>query len=58
MKAKQLPKRIAETIVSDLLLAGPMDPGDRLPTVRDLQRKFEVSNPTVVPALALLEKKG
>jgi len=58
LKAKQLPKRIAETFISDVLLAGPMEPGDRLPTVRDLQRKFEVSTSTVAAALVLLEKQG
>ena len=58
MKAKQLPNRIAETFISDVLLAGSMEPGDRLPTVRDLQRKFEVSTSTVAAALVILEKQG
>lgn len=58
MRNGQLPEKIANTIVSDIILAGSLAPGDRLPTVRDLQKKFEVSTATVALAFDRLEKNG
>jgi len=42
MKNRGLPEQIAETIVSDVILPRSLAPGDQLPTVRELQRKFEL----------------
>ncbi|MCK5676683.1 MAG: GntR family transcriptional regulator, partial [Verrucomicrobia bacterium] len=51
MKSRGLPEQIAETIVSDVILPRSLAPGDQLPTVRELQQKFEVSTSTIAAAL-------
>jgi len=58
MKNRGLPEQIAETIVSDVILPRELAPGDQLPTVRELQRKFEVSTSTISAALDVLEDQG
>jgi len=58
MKNRGLPEQIAETIVSDVILPRSLAPGDQLPTVRELQRKFEVSTSTISAALDILEDQG
>ena len=49
--------RIAEQI-SDTLMAGQYNPGDRLPAERDLAQHFGVSRPTMREALLALEVQG
>ncbi len=58
MENKRLPEQIAESIISDYILSGQLAPGDKMPTVRQLQQKFEVSTYTVFSAFNLLEKQG
>lgn len=58
MQNEYLPEQIAETIISDIILPSSLSPGSRLPSVRELQKKFEVSTFTIVAALDALEGRG
>lgn len=58
MDNKRLPEQIADSIISDYIISGQLAPGDKMPTVRQLQKKFEVSTYTVFSAFNLLEKQG
>lgn len=50
-------QQIAEKIAEDII-AGRVNPGDRLPAERDLAQQFGVSRPTVREALIALEITG
>lgn len=58
MRNKRLPDQIAESIITDYIVSGEISPGDKMPTVRKLQQKFEVSTSTVFSAFNILEKQG
>lgn len=49
---------IAERIVQDCIERGGLRPGDRLPSITQLQRQFSVSRNTVWQALSMLGQKG
>lgn len=53
-----LPRIIAERILTDCVESGQVAPGERLPTVRELEAHYAVSRTTVVHALAILEQQG
>lgn len=55
------PGRISELIVHqirELIVAGRLSPGDRLPSERELAEQFQVSRVTVRDALRILEAQG
>jgi DNA-binding GntR family transcriptional regulator len=49
---------MAERIVQDCIERGGLRPGDRLPSITQLQRQFSVSRNTVWQALSMLGQKG
>jgi DNA-binding LacI/PurR family transcriptional regulator len=53
-----LPRKIAKNIVQDVITAQNLQPGDRLPTVRDIKALFEVSTATIKKAFDLLAVDG
>ncbi len=55
---RSLPHRIALAIVAEYLETGFLKAGDRLPTVRELERSFQVSRNTILQALSFLEQQG
>jgi GntR family transcriptional regulator of arabinose operon len=55
---RSLPQRIALAIVAEYLETGFLEAGDRLPTVRELERSFQVSRNTILQALSFLEQQG
>jgi LacI family transcriptional regulator len=55
---KNLPGKIAHSIIQDVITANDLQPGDRLPTVRDIQTLFEVSTSTIKKAFELLADQG
>jgi len=55
---KNLPGKIAKSIIQDVITANDLQPGDRLPTVRDIQALFEVSTSTITKAFELLADQG
>ncbi|MDR3709458.1 MAG: GntR family transcriptional regulator [Capsulimonadaceae bacterium] len=52
------PARIAEKLRADLLDAGDLVPGDRLPAVRELEERYGYSRMSLASALSLLEQEG
>ncbi len=50
--------QIAEAILRDYIHHGPLSPGTRLPSVRDLQRVYNTSSTAVSHALSMLEAQG
>ncbi len=55
---RSVPHRVALAIVADYLESGYLKAGDRLPTVRALEKQYRVSRNTVLQALTLLEEQG
>lgn len=53
-----LPHRIALAIINDYMESGYLKAGDRMPTVRELEKQYRVSRNTIVHALSLLEQQG
>lgn len=53
-----LPRKIAESIVTDSIDGGQLQTGDRLPSVRVMEERYSVSRSTVLGALQLLEHQG
>jgi len=54
-------QKISETIASEIqrqLLDGNIQPGERLPSERDLAKEFEVSRPSIREAIQLLRSRG
>ncbi len=54
-------QKISETIASEIehqLLEGIIQPGERLPSERDLAREFQVSRPSIREAILLLKSKN
>ncbi len=49
---------IAERIVQDFIARPGLRPGDRLPSISQMQQRFNVSRNTVWQALNMLEQKG
>lgn len=49
---------VAEAILSDFVHSGLLQPGERLPPVRELERRYATSRATIVHALSLLEQQG
>lgn len=49
---------VADAILADFVRSGLLKPGDRLPTVRELERRYDASRAAVVHALSLLEQQG
>lgn len=56
--AENLPTRIARLIVEDHLSASEAVEGARLPSVRALQKQYEVSNSSIAHALSILQAEG
>ncbi len=52
-----LSERLTQQVL-DLMRREAMDPGDRLPSVKDLAERFQVATPTMREALRLLEMAG
>ena len=53
--------RLSDTItdqIEDLIAAGKLRPGDRLPPERDLAQQLDVSRPSLREALLILESRG
>ena len=56
---KRISKKILiYTTIRDQILNGKLHEGIKLPTVRDLAKKFDTSSVTLVKAFDLLEKDG
>ncbi|MCE5198336.1 MAG: substrate-binding domain-containing protein [Armatimonadota bacterium] len=55
---RSLPDKIAGAIYTDYIESGLIAPGERLPTVRELQRQYGRSNSIIVHALGLLDMRG
>jgi GntR family transcriptional regulator of arabinose operon len=55
---RSISRNIADAILSDLLHSGQVQQGDKLPPVRELERRYNVSRATIVHALGLLEQQG
>jgi len=55
---KTLRHKVADSILADFIRAGRLGPGDALPTVRELQKKYGVSSGTILSAIAILETQG
>ncbi|MDR3706739.1 MAG: GntR family transcriptional regulator [Capsulimonadaceae bacterium] len=51
-------KRIAERLREDFFDAGTLEPGDRMPSVRELVERYGYSRMSLVQALAMLEDDG
>jgi GntR family transcriptional regulator of arabinose operon len=49
---------VADAILADFVHNGTLEPGDRLPTVRELERRYGASRATIVHALSILEQQG
>lgn len=49
---------VADAILADFVHGGTLKPGDRLPTVRELERLYDASRATIVHALSMLEQQG
>lgn len=49
---------VADAILADFVHSGSLKPGDRLPTVRELERLYDASRATIVHALSMLEQQG
>src|SRR5450631_31705 len=52
---------IREQIVTQItlgILSGDLKPGERIPSLADLARRFKVHQNTISPAFRLLEKEG
>ena len=58
MQRRSMADVIAGNIIKDHISVVGAKPGDRLPTVRDLERIYATSRTTIVHALGLLEKEG
>lgn len=57
-KRRPLPDQIASRIVADFIANGESDANDKLPSMRDLQVRYDTSHITVVGALNLLQRDG
>ncbi len=55
---KMLRHRVAGSILADYIRSGKLAVGDALPTVRDLQKRYQVSSGTILSAIAILEAQG
>lgn len=55
---RSLSNVVADAILSDFVRSGLLQPGDRLPPVRELERRYDASRATIVHALSLLEQQG
>lgn len=55
---RSLSNVVADAILSDFVRSGSLQPGDRLPPVRELERRYDASRATIVHALSLLEQQG
>lgn len=53
-----LPQQIAHRILADHIESGRATPGERLPTVRELEQQYVTSRSTIVHALSILEQQG
>ena len=53
-----LPQQIARIILADHIESGRASPGERLPTVRELEQQYVTSRSTIVHALSILEQQG
>jgi len=49
---------VADAILADFVHSGRLQPGDRLPPVRELEHLYDASRATIVHALSLLEQQG
>ena len=49
---------VADAILADFVHSGTLKPGDRLPTVRELERLYDASRAAIVHALSMLEQQG
>jgi len=56
--ANSLTHVLAENIRADYIDSGRVAPGDRLPTVRDLERQYGASKATIAHALSILALRG
>ncbi|MHB9035497.1 MAG: GntR family transcriptional regulator [Armatimonadota bacterium] len=56
--AESLANRIANALTDDFIHSGKLQPGDRFPTVRQLEKVYGASRSTVVQALSILELRG
>ncbi|MCE5200135.1 MAG: GntR family transcriptional regulator [Armatimonadota bacterium] len=56
--ANSLPDTIARDILTEYVQNGDLKPGDSLPPVRELQKKYATSRSTVLHALSILETQG
>ncbi|MHB9035537.1 MAG: GntR family transcriptional regulator [Armatimonadota bacterium] len=56
--ANSLPDTIAKDIHTQYVRNGSLKPGDALPPVRELQKKYKTSRSTVLHALSILETQG
>lgn len=55
---ESLANRIANALFEDFIVSGKLQPGDRFPTVRELEKVYKASRSTVVQALSILELRG
>lgn len=55
---KSLTDKITEEIIADFLKSKQIGVGERLPTVRELQKKYSVSVSTISHALEMLAQRG
>jgi DNA-binding LacI/PurR family transcriptional regulator len=53
-----LSSTLAARILADCIQNGQVRPGDRLPTVRDLQQRYGASKATIAHSLGILEAQG
>lgn len=49
---------VADAILADFVQSGLLQPGNRLPPVRELEHRYNASRATIVHALSLLEQQG
>ena len=56
--ANNVYSRVAKMILDDFILLGKVSPGERLPSIRDLQDHYSVGRSTVWHALGALELQG
>jgi DNA-binding FadR family transcriptional regulator len=55
---RSLPQQIATAVLKDYIESGVLNSGDRLPSVRELERQYRALRSTSLAALGVLEQRS